>query len=117
MLLDCLRTIEMLKIILTVCLLFPLSALAQSIHVTWGYTPPMAPAVTGYRLYQEGTPVCVVMDPLAQETDCDVILTKQITVYTLTALFEDGTESPHSAPYAFDKEGRLLAPWAFSKGN
>jgi len=55
--------------------------------------------------------------PSAQDMDCDVNLTQKVTVFTLTALFADGTESPHSAPYAFDKDGRLLAPWAFNKTN
>jgi len=98
-----------------IALLVPVLSWAQSIHVTWGYTPPTAPAVSGFRLYQEGVPVCVMAIPSAQEMDCDVVLTKQVTVYTLTAMFSDGTESPHSAPYAFDMNGKLLAPWAFTK--
>jgi hypothetical protein len=96
-------------------LMLPVSAWGTSIHVTWGYTPPTAPAVAGFRLYQEGVPACTTMVPAAQDMDCDVTLVKQVTVYTLTALFADGTESPHSAPYAFDKEGRFLAPWAFEQ--
>jgi len=89
--------------------------MATSIHVTWGYTPPMDPAVTGYRLYQEGVPVCYGSGPTLQEMDCKVTLVKKVTTYTLTAMFVDGTESPHSAPYAFDMDGRLLAPWTFNK--
>jgi len=93
----------------------PVSAGAQSIHVTWGYTPPTSPAVTGFRLYQEGQSVCVTLVSSAQDMDCDVLLTKKITSFTLTAIFSDSTESPHSAPYAFDMDGRLLAPWAFGR--
>lgn len=95
--------------------LIPLSVMATSIHVTWGYTPPTEPAVTGFRLYQETVPVCKTLIPSAQEMDCEVALIKKITVYTLTAIFADGTESPHSAPYAFDMDGRLLAPWVFTR--
>jgi hypothetical protein len=106
-----------MKIIIftVIVLLVPVLSWAQSIHVTWGYTPPMAPAVSGFKLYQEGKPVCVTLVPSAQDMDCEVTLTQKVTVYTLTAIFADGTESPHSAPYAFDTEGRLLAPWAFTK--
>jgi len=105
----------MLILVLFILLLLalPVSAGAQSIHVSWGYTPPTAPAVSGFRLYQEGVPVCATSIPSAHEMDCDVVLVKRITTYTLTALFADNTESPHSAPYAFDMAGRLLAPWAF----
>jgi hypothetical protein len=95
--------------------LVPLSSWATSIHVTWGYTPPTEPAVTGFRLYQEGNPVCSTDNSDAQDIDCDVTLVKDVTIYTLTAMFVDGTESPHSAPYAFDRNGRLLAPWGFAR--
>lgn len=100
-------------LVVIVLLVIATPAMATSIHVTWGYTPPMSPAVSGFRLYQEGLPVCRTEDPNAQEMDCEVLLVKKITSYTLTALFIDGTESPHSAPYSFDMNGRLLAPWGF----
>jgi hypothetical protein len=57
--------------------------------------------------------VCYGSGPTLQEMDCEVTLTKPVTIYTLTATFADGTESPYSAPYAFDMQGRLLAPWGF----
>jgi hypothetical protein len=79
------------------------SALAgqQSIHVEWGYTPPSAPAVTGFQLYQEGVKSCLWPGATTTAGDCDVNLTKKATNYTLTATFDDGTESPHSAPFRF----------------
>jgi len=33
--------------------------------------------------------------------DCDVVLIKETTAFTLTAIFSDNTESPHSAPFLF----------------
>ena len=77
------------------------SATAQSIHVEWGYTPPTEPQVSGYILYKEGTPVCQTQNPNATSMDCDVNLTATVTNFTLTATFDDGSESPHSAPFAF----------------
>lgn len=74
---------------------------AKSIHVEWGYTPPSEPAVTGFKLYQEGVLVCNVSDPEARCADCDVILDRNETSFTLTAAFSDGTESPHSAPFPY----------------
>lgn len=78
------------------------AATTQSIHVEWGYTPPSEPAVTGYKLYQEGVFVCSKTDdPTATAMDCTVTLATATTNFTLTATFNDGTESPHSAPFAF----------------
>lgn len=77
------------------------SAATQSIHVEWGYTPPSEPAVTGFKLYQEGVSACQVQDPNATAMDCEVTLTAATTNFTLTASFSDSTESPHSAPFAF----------------
>ena len=79
----------------------PAAAATQSIHVEWGYTPPSTPAVSGFKLYQEGSFVCQVKNPKATAMDCAVTLTTDITHFTLTAAFTDGTESPHSAPFAF----------------
>lgn len=81
----------------------PVSSLAatQTIRVEWGYTPPTSPALTGYKLYQEGTFACQSKDPKAATMDCQVSLIKDSTNFTLTAVFSDGTESPHSAPFPF----------------
>lgn len=92
------------KIIRLLALLFcglsiAVSAAAQSIHVEWGYTPPSEPAVTGFKLYQEGVSVCQTQNPNATAMDCEVTLTATTTNFTLTATFEDGSESPHSAPF------------------
>lgn len=76
-------------------------AATQSIHVEWGYTPPSEPAVAGFKLYQEGAFACQTMQPTATFLDCTVSLTAATTQFTLTAVFNDGTESPHSSPFAF----------------
>lgn len=73
----------------------------QHIRVDWGYTPSSSPAVTGYQLYQEGVKSCLWSGAATTAGDCNVELTKQTTRYTLTAVFADGTESPHSAPFDF----------------
>lgn len=77
------------------------SSFSRSIHVEWGYTPPSEPQVSGYRLYQEGVKACQTTTATATAMDCRVTLVKAVTNFTLTATFADGTESPHSAPFAF----------------
>lgn len=81
----------------------PICAVAatRSIHVEWAYTPPSDPAVSGYKLYKEGAFACQTLQPAATSMDCTVSLTTATTQFTLTALFNDNTESPHSAPFAF----------------
>lgn len=90
----------MKPLLLIIGLLLATSAQAsQSIHVEWGYTPPSAPAVTGYRLYQNNVARIVWVG--AATTAGDVLLDSIAfgDVFTLTATFDDATESPHSAPY------------------
>ncbi|MBV5329493.1 MAG: PKD domain-containing protein [Chlorobium sp.] len=94
------NTIIRLLITLFCCLPAVASA-ATSIHVEWGYTPPSAPAVTGFKLYQEGVLACQTQDYTATAMDCEVTLTAATTNFTLTATFSDSTESPQSAPFAF----------------
>ena len=74
---------------------------SMSIHVDWGYTPPTAPPVTGYVLYQEGLKVCTFPGAGTMAADCVVTLTKESTSFTMTAAFSDNSESPHSSPYVF----------------
>ena len=85
-------------------------SITQSIHVEWGYTPPSEPAVTGFKLYQEGVFACQTTDANATAMDCQVTLTAETTNFTLTASFGDGTESPHSAPFAFSLAGQPTTP-------
>ena len=100
----------MRAIILAVMLLCPTLAMAtqRSIHVEWGFTPPSEPAVTGFRLYQEGVAVHDWTGADVRVGDATVDLVMTITNFTLTATFADSAESPHSAPFAFD----LNAPTA-----
>lgn len=100
-------------LVMLVCSLpvFATAVTTQSIHVEWGYTPPSAPAVTGFKLYQEGAFACQTQDAAATAMDCQVTLTADTTNFTLTATFSDGTESPHSAPFAFSTStGATPAP-------
>lgn len=86
-----------------IMLLCPALAMAtpRSIRVEWGYTPPSEPAVTGFRLYQEGVAVHDWTGADVRVGDATVDLVTTITNFTLTATFADSTESPHSAPFAF----------------
>ena len=86
------------------------AATTQSIHVEWGYTPPTTPAVTGYKLYQEGALACQTQDPNATAMDCQVSLTQDTTNFTLTATFSNNTESPHSAPFPFTSATTTTPP-------
>lgn len=69
---------------------------------------PSTLAVSGFKLYLEGIAVCQVYDPNATAMDCQVILSADITNFILTAIFNDVTERPQSAPFAFSIPGNEL---------
>jgi len=77
------------------------AATSHSLHIEWGYTPPSEPAVVGFNLYQEGVLACQARESTATAMDCQVTLSVATTSFTLTAVFSDDTESPHSAPFLF----------------
>ena len=79
----------------------------RSIHIEWQYTPPSEPAVTGFKLYQEGKEACTFLGGDVREGDCNVSLSQTNTSFTLLATFSDGTTSPHSAPFNF-KDSRVI---------
>lgn len=81
--------------------IWTLAATLRSIHVEWGYAPPSNPAVIGFNLYQEGELVCQTLRSDSTSMDCTIPFITEIANFTLTASFNDNTESPHSAPFPF----------------
>jgi len=73
-----------------------------SYTVEWGYTPPSSPAVTGYRLYKFGQQVAYFPGAITASGTVDADI-KPGDTFTLTALFDDATESPHSAPFIYTR--------------
>lgn len=92
-------------ILLALLLLLPAPLLAASwfrtIQAEWEYTPPIEPAVDGFQLYVGTAKVCRFEGADTRAGMCDVLIAAPTTAFTLTATFEDGTESPHSAPFEF----------------
>ena len=78
----------------------------------WGYTPPTSPAVTGFRLYKNGT---ALIDFTGAAITSGVFTASLVVgdIFELTALFADSTESPKSATFtwtggtSFIRFGRL----------
>lgn len=79
-------------------------ACAAEHTVTWGYTPPMEPAVVGFSLWRGADPYTLVAEfpgwarggRWTQETPI-----ASGEAFTLTAVFADATESPRSAVYVY----------------
>ena len=92
-------------ILIALLLLWPAPLLAASwfrtITVEWQYAPPIEPAVDGFQLYNGTAKVCRFAGADTRAGMCDVLISAPTTAFTLTATFEDGTESPHSAPFDF----------------
>ena len=83
------------------------SAATTSIRVEWQFTAPNEPLLGGYNLYQEGILTCQTLEPSATFMECHVPLTGAVTNFTMTAVFNDGSESSHSAPYSFSLRDRV----------
>ena len=71
------RIIHRLVTFLFCSLLCTATAFAETrtIQIDWGYTPPAEPEVTGFTLYQEGSPVCETQNPNATSMQCEVDIT------------------------------------------
>ena len=91
----------------------------HSIHIEWDYDQYSAPVdseLAAYRLYKEGVKACQFDYPYDFAGDCTFASNDGLFNFTLTAIFEDGSESPHSAPFPF-LLGSIEAPKADSTLN
>jgi hypothetical protein len=78
----------------------------RNITAEWNsYTPPQGLATASFNLYKEGVLVCNFEGDDIVRGECTVDLVKLSTPFTLTALFSDGQESPHSAPFILTDYG------------
>jgi hypothetical protein len=57
--------------------------------------------LTGYRLYKEGQQACETYAPNANSIICDILTEDGTFDFTLTAHYNDGTESPPSISFPF----------------
>jgi len=99
-----------LLLVLLLMLVAPSFALAapgwqRNLTIEWGYEPPADIPHTGFKLYQDGVPVCTWSTAIVRIGSCDVTLIKKTTLFTLTATFADGGESSHSEPYVLNDWG------------
>ena len=79
-------------------------AVAAEHTVTWGYTPPVEPAVVGFKLWRGADPYTLVAEFPGWARGGRWTQEAQIAsgeVFTLTAVFADATESPRSEVYVF----------------
>ncbi|NLX17746.1 MAG: PKD domain-containing protein [Desulfobulbus sp.] len=82
-----------------------------TIRAQWAsYTAPSGYTTSGYNLYMEGALACQTQNARATSLDCTVSLPSDRTNFTLTAAFTNGTESPHSAPFTFNKPNTNPTP-------
>jgi len=76
----------------------------QSIHIEWDFDSQGIPdglELSAYRLYQEGNQVCQFDSPYDFAGDCEFQSNSGRYNFTLTAVFDDGSESPGSASFPF----------------
>ena len=95
---------KIIFLLLSIGLLLPgySSAALQDIHIDWSYDYQVVEGktLTGYYLYQEGTKVCTNDTPTDRAMDCSFYSGEGTFDFTLTAYYDDGSESPHSPHYS-----------------
>ena len=95
----------------------------HSIHLEWDfdqYSAPVDSELSAYRLYKDGVKTCQFDFPYDYAGDCNFTSNNGLFTFTLTAIFEDGTESPHSAPFPFQlgpNTGFLTSVYGLLLGN
>lgn len=99
-------------LILSALLILPgigIVAPAQSrvIQAEWEYQSNAS--LAGFRLYYENNPLCESTEPAARSMTCEVEAPDGEAQFTLTAFFQDATESPHSAPFNYIFSSTLRA--------
>lgn len=76
--------------------IFSFEAKAEEIRVVnfdWKYTPPIGLKVTGFNLYQDGVKITQLIGADLNHSSMVCILKAQKTIFTLAAVFTDGSES------------------------
>ena len=77
----------------------------RTLHVEWGYAPPTDLKVSGFVLYQDGVEACAWNGADVRSGDCKTTISTSATNFTLAARFENGPESPRSAPFTLTDFG------------
>ena len=102
------KRIRFLTLLTALLIILPannlLAMVSHSIHIKWDYESQDVPdglELSAYRLYQEGNQVCQFDSPYDFEGNCEFQSDNGRYNFTLTAVFDDGSESPGSAPFPF----------------
>jgi len=75
----------------------------HDIHVTFSFDTgnDQGNRVSGFRLYKEGKLLCEAKDPKSRSIDCNIASPGGSFLFTITTIFEDGSESRHSEPFSY----------------
>jgi hypothetical protein len=57
--------------------------------------------VSGFRLYKEGKLICETKDPESKNIECNIASPSGSFLFTITAYYDDGSESIHSEPFSY----------------
>lgn len=80
------------------------AAVNHSIHIEWDYDQSSIPEnleLSAYRLYKEGVQICQFDSPYDFAGDCEFTSENGVFNFNLSAVYDDGSESPLSAPFPF----------------
>jgi len=90
------------------------AVIEHQLQINFSYDTQAVPdkQVTGYRLYMEGDLVCETaqVTPQIQSIACTVVSESGTYAFTLSAIFDDNSESPQSAPFLFKLALSIIEP-------
>ena len=90
------------------------AVIEHQLQINFSYDTQAVPdkQVTGYRLYMEGDLVCETaqVTPQIQSIACTVVSESGTYAFTLSAIFDDNSEGPQSAPFLFNLALSIIEP-------
>ncbi len=98
---------KILQLLIAIYCLLPILSYGDpsphDIHIEWSFDDQSVEgkSLVGYNLYKEGIKVCSDSSPEDKKMDCVIVSEPGTYDFTLTALYSDYSESPHSPPYSF----------------
>lgn len=96
-----------MKILIAVFLmsLFASHCYADNLEIQYSFTAPTDLVQTALRLRMDGTIVCDTADIADDRFECNVAADAGWHAFTLTAVYDDASESPESPAYMFKVGG------------
>lgn len=101
------KKLSLIILAITLIAVSAVSGHCRTIHAEWQYQSQ--PNHAGFRLYHEGSMLCQIADPNATSASCTLSAADGPATFTLTAYYNDNSETDHSEVYTYIFSSTLQA--------